>query len=507
MMKKHQLIILLILVGFIFTISCTSAEPHNNVFATPEFDTDDIDVNKYQLSFVSLYDKLRAVHPSLTPNEYKYVDMEGFNRLSIEVFNHLGEISDDTNNKKLRFAYLTNQLLAKLKDGHTQFEINNHFGGPQSEPLIPIMMKWFKDKLYIVGTIDDNDDLLNKQVLKIGNIDVHKLQDMVNNFISADNDYNKFYLNGFYMCKGIVLEYLGLLDNENKVVIEYLEENETKTVKLEVKEYNSFVYLVNRLQDAGKNEITKYSGTGIIHYKEIPEYKAMYLKLNEFMDSTVEKDNSYYYGVILEDKFNEMFDEIKEKNLEHLVIDLRNNLGGYFHIAYYLLGHIYNDYDEFYSLFSLYKPSKEYYHYIGINPDDYEEEIKSNKLLSGQSLGGPVDADELYEGKVYLLVGNYSFSMASWFAALTKDNNYGVVLGEPTGCGSISHPRGIRMKVSKQNMYVRITPTILIRANEEALKKETDAIYPDVHIPTTFEDYLDGKDPVWDYLVNNYLKE
>lgn len=506
-MKKPKILLkYLIIILIIFNlISCISVGPDVSTVKFLEFDI--TDANKYQISLTKLYEKLVNVHTVITPNKFKYIDIEEFNKVSLETFNKLGEIENDKiGSKKLRYSYLVNKVFSLLKDGHTYFElISHHF--PSPEPLIPIIMKWFEDKLYIVGTINNNDHLLNKEILKIGNKNIYELRDEVNKYISSENEYNKLFFNGFYMCKGVILDYLGLLYDKNKVDIEYLDKGEIKTITLEVKEYTNIISLFNNLMDVGKNKITKYTGTGIIKYKEIPEYQAMYLKLNAFSDSTTNQNNNYYFGVILEDKFNEMFMEMKEKNLDKLIIDIRNNLGGYIHLSYKLLGHIKNDYDDFFSFSHYYKPSKEYYnYYANHNPSDYQEEIEKGELLFGGNFGSPVDVDELWEGKVYVLVSSYSFSMASWFAAIIKDNNYGIVLGEPTGSGSISHRSGIRIKVPKLNMSMQLTCTLSIRDNVEARKREIDIIYPDIYIPTSFDAYLNGKDPVWDYLEENYLK-
>lgn len=51
-----------------------------------------------------------------------------------------------------------------------------------------------------------------------------------------------------------------------------------------------------------------------------------------------------------------------------------------------------------------------------------------------------------------------------------------------------------------------ITTHLLVRTKLEARENEPDAIYPDVYIPTTFENHINGRDPVWDYLVENVFK-
>jgi len=117
------------------------------------------------------------------------------------------------------------------------------------------------------------------------------------------------------------------------------------------------------------------------------------------------------------------------------------------------------------------------------------------------------ESSRQFDGNLYVLIGNKTFSMASWFAAIVKDNGLGTLIGEPTGGSSISHTSGIPIKLKDVSFTIYISPILTVRASQEALERERNAILPDIFIPTTIEDYKNNVDPLWDYLVNNKLSK
>ena len=107
----------------------------------------------------------------------------------------------------------------------------------------------------------------------------------------------------------------------------------------------------------------------------------------------------------------EMFTEIKEKNIENLAIDLRGNGGG----DTYVVNELFK-----------YLPVDTYYQ------GDNFRKIRWNFLTFDQSgvTKNKRNAELEFDGKLYVLTDEASFSAAMIFAEMIVDNDLGKVIGE-----------------------------------------------------------------------------
>ena len=107
----------------------------------------------------------------------------------------------------------------------------------------------------------------------------------------------------------------------------------------------------------------------------------------------------------------EMFMEIKEKNIENLAIDLRGNGGG----DTYVVNELFK-----------YLPVDTYYQ------GDNFRKIRWNFLTFDQSgvTKNKRNAELEFDGKLYVLTDEASFSAAMIFAEMIVDNDLGKVIGE-----------------------------------------------------------------------------
>lgn len=131
------------------------------------------------------------------------------------------------------------------------------------------------------------------------------------------------------------------------------------------------------------------------------------------------------------DTLLKFFGEVKDNNIENVAVDLRNNGGGTTEVINEFLRYI-NISD--YKLFGGTDIR------IGGNLISYRDEITPNK---------PVD--NAFDGRVYVLTSQYTFSSAMDFATVIQDNGIGKVIGEipgnmPTAYGD---KRGFQLPESK----------------------------------------------------------
>ena len=141
-----------------------------------------------------------------------------------------------------------------------------------------------------------------------------------------------------------------------------------------------------------------------------------------------------------EDYFNfleESFKEIKEQEINHLLIDMRNNGGGstyqFNEVFHYLSDTPYRSFsrvDTRYSrpVLARHQPwhSQIYYRFLNL--------IRGDDIYKSEpGLTHPPENDYRFSGQTYLLVGPATFSAAADFAALCQDYEAARIVGQETG--------------------------------------------------------------------------
>lgn len=149
-----------------------------------------------------------------------------------------------------------------------------------------------------------------------------------------------------------------------------------------------------------------------VSYEINKEKNAAVLTLNEC------NYNSEYINTV-----KKMFTQIKEQGITNVAVDLRNNGGGNSLVA-----------DEFFK----------YLNIDSFKTGSYDWRLGCFMLKTSPNIvTNEKYEDLLFNGKLYLLTSNYSFSSAMLFAEFVKDNGLGTIIGEapgndPNGYGEIS---------------------------------------------------------------------
>ncbi len=225
---------------------------------------------------------------------------------------------------------------------------------------------------------------------------------------------------------------LGLVDIRN---IEYLDKNREKFINNFYEEISKFSYLLGRghfkvvsLKKMNNNiyamEIgeTSISETGSSLIKIIDKNTA-YLKIAEF--SPAHSENKTF--LLFEELEKSMDIVSKYKNL---IIDVRNNNGGYAINMMYLISLLTND-----------------------RVYEYFKDLEGNKKVLSSDL-----SLKKYDGNIIVLVDKESVSGGTVFPSIIKNNNLGVVIGEKTGGQTDliklkKLPNGIKITSSQLKLY------------------------------------------------------
>lgn len=166
---------------------------------------------------------------------------------------------------------------------------------------------------------------------------------------------------------------------------------------------------------------------------------------------------------------NDAFKTLKEKKIEHLIIDIRENGGG----------------DDEYWMDGILK-------YIANKPykwgSKYKVKIIANSRDKGEVIGSvktgnidkfiPVNKTTPYKfnGNVSVLIGPFSYSSSILFANTVQDYKFGTLIGENTG-GKSTQTGGLQIMVLKNSKLKAYSPRFILERPNGA--KNHEFVVPD----------------------------
>lgn len=180
-----------------------------------------------------------------------------------------------------------------------------------------------------------------------------------------------------------------------------------------------------------------------------------YIKVNQFGDDT-------------EKLFRQALDETKAKNPKGVIIDLRNNPGGYLDAAVNMSSYVLKD--------------------RGVV---VKQKDKNNSVVELKTTNPAI----LPDVPMVVLVNGSSASASEIFAGAMQDYGRAKLVGEKTfGKGSVQELQNVG-----DGAAVRITIAKWLTPKDRAIDKQ--GIQPDIEVKLTDEDYAAGRDPQLDKAI------
>ncbi|MEM8892211.1 MAG: S41 family peptidase, partial [Bacteroidota bacterium] len=199
----------------------------------------------------------------------------------------------------------------------------------------------------------------------------------------------------------------------------------------------------------------------------------------------------------------------KDKEINHLILDLRNNEGGSEHhqmeFMSYLYGKPFKLYQNIYLSHLDFRPLKEIIierdpkDLLFNNDDEYMRKISSNLWINNykysRNLNLQPPKENLFKGKLYVLINGSTFSSAADLAADIRKTTEATFIGEESG-GTFEGPTGgntIVVQLPHSKIMIRISPNIHVgyMYQKHPIGR---GVLPDYEIEYSIEDYLQRKD-------------
>lgn len=403
-----------------------------------------------------------------------------------------------TEKSMMEFIQIVNAYLSVMKDSHTNLNARDFlYLGPKDRAVLPFFTVRIDNKFYLEGMYK-NDIPVGSEILSIDHISMDSIFELSKrlsfsegNALQARDEIAQRLMGASYN-----LMHRAKLTDKAQVKLVNLQGD---TVEYNANYVKSITYLRDR---SGTRERP-------IRYF-IDQQNRCVLTIESFDPYSLKK---------FKKRIDACFAEIKEKNVQELYIDLRDNLGGMLRAQEYVLSYL-NTSSAALQMNYLYKRS--YYDRFALLPFYQEwqfkkraERVYPNGLISQEydfyksPLGTTktilydyVPQNQLnfiYKGKCQLITNGSSMSASVLFAGWFKYMNRGKIIGTPC-MGSVCGTFGNSAPYSLNHSNIHLSVSTLKFTPKNKAKIELNPIEPDQVIWIERQQLIERKDPVFEFL-------
>ncbi|MCP5061795.1 MAG: hypothetical protein GY936_04935 [Ignavibacteriae bacterium] len=392
----------------------------------------------------------RASDIEFIKTELPNLHIDLFRNFSEDVFlNELDLLKNEADSlTDIIFSLRLQEIITKLGDSHTNINYPRYLDKKNSYPY---KLYWLKDGLYVLAVHKDYENILGKKLLSINNVLVKDILLRFEKIIVHDNDAIIKHRVPNLIASKDILDFLKIT-NDSLNIFEFFDSKEN--IKLQLKTANN----INDLKNIVKLEPTKLPLSlqpkpKMFWLVYLEDQNIMYAQYNKCWGKELEhkygdKDRAQFLPSFSEFS-NALIDSIKENKPSKLIFDIRYNSGG--------------------------------------------SSLQGTELV--EKLSKLEDLKQ--KGKIFVIVGRQTFSSAVINAMNFKDKTEAIIIGEQTS-GAPNHfgeVRGIslpstKIRLNYSTKYFRYTDSI------------GNTIEPDFVVEQTLDDYLNGVDPILEYIYN-----
>ncbi len=534
--EKRSLIkrIILLNISLIVLTSCSQQKILTLITKSPKINYqkphDYGKLNKYQKDAVYLTELIKLTYPRL----YTKITSEDYLIESKRLITSLSEIENE-----LDFKIEIQKFVALLKDGHS------YMTGISYKEKKKFNIYLYKEKQnWVIKNIDKSNDslLIGFKIVSINGKTINEVENLINKYECGENEFYRLRNFGWKISYPKYLEALDIIDKDENLKLSITKKN--KELKIEIVKKEISEYYDVKLQKR-KFPFTKKQNNGF-YYRIDQKQNFAYLQMNTCLDLvSIKSEIGNYtnfitkplalaflkkgtkdarnFGLILRSLFN----EIENTNIENLIIDLRHNKGGDERLGKQLIWYLANndhvkgfaDYLNVSDYFKI-QVKDDYKKYNKLYKQKHNQPIPNGEInLTKEFFNQPYFYDitkenSLYlldssipkfQGNVYVLIGTNTFSAAQVLATTLADNNLATLVGKPTGNRPTSQTGASAFKLPNTKKIIFISYTFMERPNKE--KNDINSLYPDIEIHNTYEQFINGNDKQFEYIINEIKKQ
>lgn len=443
--------------------------------------------------FEILQDHLEKYHRGL----YQYTSKE---KLDLVFDRYKNKIKEPMSG--IEFYRLIAPILAPIGNGHTDIDVpKDYFYESQNNLLrLPFTFYYDQEKLFI--TRNNSKDLSIEQktvVTHINGKSVKELIELFKIYVTRDG-YNqtlplrsatgRFSLNYAYV--------IGTPDEFEMKMITPAGEKITKTVE------------ALTLPEIRKNHKERYKSASKSFWSDasVPaieysiEGNMAVLKIRTFESKFAKKRGQPFKSFL-----KTAFADFNRSNVEHLILDLRENGGGDPMPTVHLMAHLYDKPFTFYKEVSAnvnkFK-GKQYFEYPMwlLNLQAKLKLRKKGDYYVVKNMDGTKEAKpkaEVFGGALYVLTSENSFSATGEMTAIIKELREATFIGVEPGGNPNQNTSGIMLPMVLPNSKLRVVLPIILWEMNVTFENTGYGVRPDHVVRKTVDEALAGKDVVLEY--------
>jgi len=392
--------------------------------------------------------KLRESLDKIHPDLYHYVTKEQLDsayRVTVR------KVSNELT--AYEFSRTLALFLSTIKDSHTNYNAQSSlFLGPKDKGTLPFFLIKIQDKFYLESIYNDQS-LNGKEILQLNDYTVQDIFNESKNFSIIEG--SAYAAQDEIATKGMALTFsqLNYFKASDSIMIKYVSDGDT---------------LIKKLKATNKMNLYFFNGPLIkksVTYFFDQENKGI-LKILSFQPKTMR---------FFKKEVAKFFDEVEKRNCNEIIIDLRDNQGGYVKAQEYLISFL--NFKR--------KPTSIQHVYKRSNLDPfvkmpYFKKMKFIKMAKREYPSGIHNKE-------------YDFMMSE------RNEERGRIIGSPC-LGSMSGTFGSSVSIVLPGTGLPVVISTIKFNPTYAQKVEIYPIFPDKLIEYTVNDVLQGQDPVWNYL-------
>lgn len=411
------------------------------------------------------------------------------------------------------FRRVLTYVTAQIRCGHTAVRSSkafvNYFDTLRISRVFPLSFKlWSADGSFdtdttvVLANLNRRDSVLKRGtvVTAINGLPIEKIIDTMSRYIASDG-YNRTHKYQVLSNRGYFGSlYVSLFGYSPVYAIDYIDSlgNQNRTL------VGSYRPLIDTAARAARPPMQVPPKPNRRERKNMRRNAVRMLKIDTVDRVAVMELHSFSRGYGLRPFFRRSFKAIKKHDIQHLVVDVRNNTGGspnnstmitrYLGDKRFKVGDslyaitkkkTYGRYmqDDFFNrLFMTFftKKRKDGYYHLGYFERHWFKPRKKNH----------------YDGQSYILIGGSSFSATTLFASalINQDNVW--VIGEETGGGAYGNTAWQIPTLTLPETGVRVNVPLYRLVIDTAYPKTGRGVMPEIAVKPTVQSVRDRTDPV-----------
>jgi hypothetical protein len=368
-------------------------------------------------------------------------------------YSELLKISSTLSQNEIRVELM--ELISNLQDGHSGVWIREMMIPSDGSKWFPIRMHYFEEGLYVIAADSKYSQILGGKVEQIGSLSESEATAKLFKISNGENEYGDRFKTPLLMIYPPILMGLGMIENEEKLPLTIrLPDGSLNEIEISSQIYTGGVGdFFESFQSPSSDSVrldkklavtwpsTKWEIEPPYVLDFLADKHILYVKLNVLRDPPNYSLNAIY---------SELWDTVENKNVEKLILDLRNNGGGNLNNAW-----------------------------------PFIFKIREFPSLNDKT-------------KLIVLMGRKTFSAATAFISMLEMHTNATFIGEPSG-GRPNQTEGTN--VFPPPVLENIEVDIMLSRGRWTHTDPLDTreyIVPDVLIPESITDWIEGVDRAFD---------